>query len=534
MAKFPIDDLASAPSAPLAPAFEPVEPLLRAAPAGGVVVPPKLNLREPEFVSGVPPKSETATTSPAPSAPSEAMPGSRAWLNRLSDRNDKWLAEKHPVWTAAALLAELGGGYYWYWGGANIAFNSPDWDLQWDKKSWAAKLELKQVRFDTNAFDTNARAHPEAGSAYYLIARENGFKPWQSFIIAFSSSTVWEYCVEWKEKPSINDLTVTPFTGMALGEAGHQFKAFLLKNPLKLSHGVLGFENKDNHAFEFYAGMGAARADKNGVRSSESIEDFGLSASVNNLPDYGKEGRVSQAFSEGGVSELQLRISRDPTGYNGFALRAKSMLAGKLKQDLVADADGHLNGYSFIYGLSTGYDYQGRENHTGDVTIDKIAVVNLLGATVDVKTQHKGLTLGAGVDAFADFALVNSFALQNWLSTNSVTGIKEVLQERGYYYAGAFTVRPRLSAKYGHFDAAAEGSYEQFSSIDGYERDQEKITDDIHLTDKRVDAKLSLGATWRNFKVSGEVENRYREGRIGATESSGSDQRALLNLNVVM
>lgn len=65
----------------------------------------------------------------------------------------------------------------------------------------------------------NYIGHPLAGSWYYLLARDAGLTPFQSFVYSFFVSTViWEYGVEAPaERPSIQDLIVTPVIGSAVG-----------------------------------------------------------------------------------------------------------------------------------------------------------------------------------------------------------------------------------------------------------------------------------------------------------------------------
>lgn len=66
----------------------------------------------------------------------------------------------------------------------------------------------------------NYVAHPIAGAGYYLVARNLGYTPMQSFgYSALMSTFFWEYGFEaLAEKPSIQDLIITPVVGSLLGE----------------------------------------------------------------------------------------------------------------------------------------------------------------------------------------------------------------------------------------------------------------------------------------------------------------------------
>ena len=61
--------------------------------------------------------------------------------------------------------------------------------------------------------------HPYWGAAYYIRARERGLTRWESFGYSVLLSTLFEYGAEALfEKPSYQDLVVTPLVGSLLGE----------------------------------------------------------------------------------------------------------------------------------------------------------------------------------------------------------------------------------------------------------------------------------------------------------------------------
>ena len=65
----------------------------------------------------------------------------------------------------------------------------------------------------------NYVGHPLGGSWYYLLARDAGLTPFQAFVYsAFASTIIWEYGVEAPaERPSIQDLIITPVAGALVG-----------------------------------------------------------------------------------------------------------------------------------------------------------------------------------------------------------------------------------------------------------------------------------------------------------------------------
>jgi Domain of unknown function (DUF3943) len=61
--------------------------------------------------------------------------------------------------------------------------------------------------------------HPYWGAAYYIRGRERGLNRWQSFGYSALLSTLYEYGAEaFFEKPSYQDLWITPVIGSLLGE----------------------------------------------------------------------------------------------------------------------------------------------------------------------------------------------------------------------------------------------------------------------------------------------------------------------------
>lgn len=72
---------------------------------------------------------------------------------------------------------------------------------------------------DDDHWGYNYIAHPYVGALYYSLARQNGFNRLQAFGYSFFMSTIfWEYGIEaYFQRPSIQDLIITPLVGTALG-----------------------------------------------------------------------------------------------------------------------------------------------------------------------------------------------------------------------------------------------------------------------------------------------------------------------------
>jgi hypothetical protein len=94
--------------------------------------------------------------------------------------------------------------------------------------------------WDDDWWGFNYVGHPLAGSASYLLVREQGGSPLASFLFSTAQSVAWEY--GWEvlvEQPSITDLLITSTTGSLLGEARHQLGALLRRGGLTTLRKVL-------------------------------------------------------------------------------------------------------------------------------------------------------------------------------------------------------------------------------------------------------------------------------------------------------
>ena len=86
--------------------------------------------------------------------------------------------------------------------------------------------------WDHDDFFLNYVTHPYAGAIYYMGARSSGANAGYSFLYSFALSTFfWECGIEaFAERPSIQDLIVTPVFGSILGEGFYLAKRSILDN----------------------------------------------------------------------------------------------------------------------------------------------------------------------------------------------------------------------------------------------------------------------------------------------------------------
>lgn len=92
------------------------------------------------------------------------------------------------------------------------------------------KNDLAGPRWDGDPWYWNYITHPVAGAEYYLVARNRGCSLPMSLLYATALSAYWELVTEaYFERPSGQDLVITPLAGLVLGELRYQAKVTVLE-----------------------------------------------------------------------------------------------------------------------------------------------------------------------------------------------------------------------------------------------------------------------------------------------------------------
>lgn len=99
-------------------------------------------------------------------------------------------------------------------------------------KRWHDHVIKEGPEWDHDKFYFNYILHPYGGAAYFMTARSCGFNFWRSALYCSIISTVgWEYGIEaFMERPSIQDLFITPIVGSCIGEGFYHAKRWLVDN----------------------------------------------------------------------------------------------------------------------------------------------------------------------------------------------------------------------------------------------------------------------------------------------------------------
>lgn len=124
------------------------------------------------------------------------------------------------------------------------------WVLPSDVSNWSEREKTRgaenwvnnvtKPEWDMDSWWINYITHPYFGAAYYIRARERGFDEVSSFAYSALASAAYEFGVEaFFEKPSIQDLIVTPVGGALLGA----FVFEPIRNRIKLKQELAWYDH---------------------------------------------------------------------------------------------------------------------------------------------------------------------------------------------------------------------------------------------------------------------------------------------------
>jgi len=144
--------------------------------------------------------------------------------------------------------------------GATVLIVTPKkltkWSHDWEQEAWRhIKRSLKLPVWDDDNWKINFIGHPIAGSFYYNSLRSQNARVCHSFLFATAQSFIWEYLIEaTAEKPSTQDLIITPIVGSLLGESIHFVTMNMRRNGFNFFEKI--FVLIFNPSFVFNNGLG--------------------------------------------------------------------------------------------------------------------------------------------------------------------------------------------------------------------------------------------------------------------------------------
>ncbi len=426
----------------------------------------------------------------------------------------QWFGKRRQRYYLRAAVEQIGIlgaelGYYWL----KADSNKSDWDYPNFKQRF---LSFEAVRFDNNMSITNFVIHPLAGTMYYSFARNNGLSIYESFAVSTFTSALYEFWLEWLEKVSINDLIFTPFGGWAPGEFVFKLESYLNSAPdggawgnraaqytlgaaVYLHHYAdnttpppavlpdnLGFSSAYWHDFELSYAFTAV---DNNRGASGTVSDVDIAAKLYAMPGFLREGRFTTGFGDGNFSDVETRSSFDDSGWTGVDLWFSNDFAGVYSQDLEATRDG-LVGHAVLVGANSAVRYV--RSWELDRT-DMFALAHLLGPHIRYWLVDGDFHAELGAAVHGDFAGIESLPYRRWATLFGGTGTKTELQNHSYYFAFGTSGRFDARLGYGGADLAARLEVGVYDSVEGWDREQEMVTRDVHNKDQIVQIGASFG-----------------------------------------
>ena len=445
-----------------------------------------------------------------------------------------------------------------------------DWQYQ---LTWSDQkkrlLGFGAWRFDSNAFQTNW-THAFAGSAYYNFARANNLSVLSSFLLTLGESMYWEYIVEWREVISINDHIFTSIGGASVGETLFQLGSYLNSRPGLLGK-IMGFLNPiikfnkwldgstvagsentsvapGRHKFQLSAG----RRDSliSGGTGRPALMAAAFQADIIKIPEYGKTGQESRPYLDPIASELDFSFATGKRGVEDFNLFMRTVLLGYYKQNV----DDQAKGFGYYVGLGSAFSlfkkravvsYDGLGVSVGqgaDLNLDeprqftdKYSLVHIAGPVLDFTSFSQAFTWRLVLEAYPDFGLINSLALNKYSGIYGLSGAKTTLLYYGYYYGFGTTLASTLKIDSGLFNVDASVRYQTHGSIEGRDRFQADLADDFHLRDSRLGYIFRLGYRIRGTPVAllASFEEIDRRGSIREVFQKETENRLFFGMNLI-
>ncbi|MGZ3807037.1 MAG: DUF3943 domain-containing protein [Bacteriovorax sp.] len=468
-------------------------------------------------------------------------------FEKESDRKKNYLRTGVEI---GVLLSSAMAVYY-----QNLSYNAVDFDYGL-KDGIQNKLNGSAIRFDDNDKKANY-GHTYAGVLYFQMARSNGFNSLESFLVAFASSTTWEF-LEYHEVLSINDEILTPVGGYVIGEASYQISCALLQknnvlaktlaytiNPgLATNHAIDSVKNKNKYASqpdckrprwsEISTYIGLDRGQKPYQDSPKNNLLLGMDATVVNIENYGKAGTESKLVYDTAMAKVLLETNGNE-GLIDLKVVAQVMSAAYHQKNLKYDDAGDLRGYDVLLGLGSGSTWNDRGTNKKSNQEDFYGTVNILGATAHADLFYKGYNIRADIGFYGDFAMVKSYALSEYKDSRGGTldGEATVVRRRGYYWGYGTTTLAAISVKKGRFEVGYKGQFSSASAIHGRDRLPNTVELDTDFRDELQSNRfyISYNIT-NNLKLELSEEFNYRSGSVnGAQEEEGTEERTMGTLH---
>lgn len=448
-----------------------------------------------------------------------------------------------------------------------------DWQYELNWKDQTNRIfKLDGQKFDSNCFFINW-THALSGAIYYNVARSNGLDIYESSIFTTIASLYWEFIVEWREVISINDNIVTSFGGISIGESIHQLGEYLhskkgivnniaaiILNPfiavnrwLDRNQGyTYNIPNKRN--MNLFFGSYFLMEDK-AEASKDKNYFFGFNSSLTTLPIISKKGTKTKNIKGTILSNIDFKIEMKDKSVEEISAETINAYFGKYKHKIKKYSDNYLKGYSYFYSLFSGFEYfkktETNKNYnceeykyidesmyveTPTEFSDKLSIINMIGPYSEFNYYiGKGRLMFQNSISF-DFGLINAFALNKYTETEDISYTKATLYNYGYYYAFGLTLNSKFSLEYNRFNIDLGYKYQNYNSIEGLDRYQDKIKNDFNIKDTKSTLKFDIGYKFNILPLGLKfiVEKRYRKGIMKHINTKKKETKVYIRMDLLL
>jgi len=410
------------------------------------------------------------------------------------------------------------------------------------------KLSGSAIAHDDNAFGTNFRGHGLGGNIYYASARSNHLGIGESFGFAVAGAVLWEYFGEISEVVSVNDLIVTPFTGIGLGEPLTQFSAFFDRQSPTLANRTLGAlfgplksvndaldgaklsrtstRRTDWHLFSAAASLTLTRTEfRRPTLSGSEHTDVRLEIfeRLARLPDYDAAGRHSQWFSDANLSGMSLGVAFGAQGLRDFAFGADFVPFGYYQRD-VRGVAGDLRGSGWVFGFQMGYRYLVHDfAAVSETGLDRTAFVEPAGALFEATIELGDVSLKSRVAVAGIYGGVHPLASAAFGLDRGAW--QSVLRHFDYYFGAGAELESSLGLRVFRLDSELSLLGRSFVCVDEHAQ--------LPMSDAWRRLRWTVGYGIRpNWSLRVYSDDLRRTGRLGVARASAHEVSAGLEARV--
>ena len=445
-----------------------------------------------------------------------------------------------------------------------------DWQFGLNWKDQKRKFFTSEgLRLDSNNMRLNW-THAWSGALYYNWARSNNLGFFTSLLFSSGASLFWEYIAEWREISSINDHVFTWSGGPAIGEPLFQIAshfrgrhglanriACLLVNPALgindfIDRNHLGARLPTRDWSDFRFSLGSKHGPESPADNSSNHAAFDLDMRLVTLPGYGQAGSGSGYSRQPVDNEYRISFSFNKKLVEEFSLHTRSVLSGWWWKNVRADENGALHGVECRLGPVMAWDlfqkkpiadYDGNDLGMTDPWFereqptqytDKYSSIHFPGPAFNLTGYAGRLSARLDLEGTLDFSMINSLAYNAYSADHDVWGVKTTLHNWGYYYSLGYTLGGRFDVRYDGWRAEAGIQYQRFSSIQGHDRFQKDLLDDMRLSDSRLsyNAGLSYALPRSPLFLQFSIEGIDRWGRFHEVSRKNHELRFFYRLGV--